>query len=1044
MPDTTAPNAAADANVVEELRALLSDLAASPVSGWSMTAEDDPANASESGDAANWQEVTLPYNVSGSPVAWFRARVTTPSTHHGWSVEGAPLNLVLSVRHNADVYVNGRFLQRVQRGDRRVPLTRSARGGEAFDVALRVAGPGSRTVDTSEGSTGRSIGLNSAALESGALDSARAAILDHLDRMDVSSRLTRLAGQGATVLSQAARAIDRDAIARGDEAALLESIEAANETLTGLDDLFKRYTISLTGNAHIDMAWLWDREETKQVTHDTFRSVLNLMNEYDDFVFAQSQAHAYEWVEQYWPEMFEEIRQRVKEGRWEIVGGMWVEPDCNLPNGESFVRQVLYGKRYFQQKFGVDVTLGWNPDSFGYNWAMPQVYKKCGINAFLTQKLTWNDTNVWPHRAFWWESADGSRIFSYFPTDYVGHVLGPRLITDLAAFAGATGYKRTDHLYGIGDHGGGPTRDMLDRAKALAEKKPFPAIKHQSAREFIDTLIAESDDPGVNVPVWNSELYLEYHRGTFTSQAAIKKGNRVAERLLRDAETFGALAARHGHAYDQATMERLWKITLFNQFHDILPGSCIGAAAQDAWDDYAIIEKDGAAALDDALRVIASKLGKAGEGAAVTVFNGLNYDRQDVAAIPLADLGVAAEQATRVVGADGQPVLSQVVDQDGAPTLLFLASVPAIGAAVYTVSAGDAAAENTLSASESHIENANLRVEINPDGTFGRVYHKGANFEALAPGEAGNVLQAFVDNPGKWEAWEIDKDFEQDYEELRGPVEIEVLEAGPVRARVRTRRQWRSSVFVQDITLTANAERVDVATWADWHDRRTMLKVMFPVNVQAAEATYEVPYSAIARSTGNESSFEKAQFEVPALQWADLSDDQRGVALLNDSKHGHDIKGNRMRLTLLRGPISPDPKCDKGEHTFTYSLAPHAGGGFHAGGVYAEAYNLNNPLLARAFETGVDGPAQAGYLSIGGDNVMLSAVKKAEDSDDMIVRFFETAGQDGEATLTFAEAPSAAWETDMMENDLEAIAVSGNAITVPLGHNEVKTLKVRF
>jgi alpha-mannosidase len=806
VPETMSTDAAANTTLVENLRAELSDLAASPVAAWSVTTVDDPDNASATG-GPGWADVALPHDVTGSPVAWFRTCLTAPETHYGWPVAGAPLSLVVSVRHNADVYVNGRFITRIHRGDRKITLTPSAGGGETFHVALRVSGPGSRQVDTSEGSTGRSIGLESAALETGALDAVRAAIVDHLDRMEVSSRLITLTGQGDYVLQQAASEVDRAAIARGDEAAVLESIERANEALTGLDDLFKRYTISLTSNAHIDMAWLWDREETKQVTHDTFRSVLDLMHEYPDFVFAQSQAQAYAWVEEYWPEMFEEIRARVKEGRWEIVGGMWVEPDCNLPNGESFVRQVLYGKRYFQEKFGVDVSLGWNPDSFGYNWSMPQVYRKCGINAFLTQKLTWNDTNVWPHRAFWWESPDGSRIFSYFPTDYVGHVDGRRLIKDLASFAGATGYRRTDHLYGIGDHGGGPTRDMLDRADALAAKTPFPTVRHQRARDFFDTLIAEADDPGVSVPVWNSELYLEYHRGTFTSQAAIKQGNRMAERLLRDAETFSAIAARAGRPYPQDTLEELWKLTLFNQFHDILPGSCIGAAAQDAWGDYARIQADGGEILEGALQSIAASLGAPGGGAAVAVFNGLGYDREDVASVPLAGPGPPGRRgAPRAARRRWRgPLAGRGRGRRARRCSSWRWSRPSARQPTASCRARPAGGEHAERFREPHRERVRLRVEINPDGTFGRVFHKDAGFEALAPGEAGNVLQAFVDNPGKWEAWEIDKDFEEEGEDLRGPVSIEVLEAGPVRARVRTTRRWRKSTFVQDIILTAGS-----------------------------------------------------------------------------------------------------------------------------------------------------------------------------------------------------------------------------------------------
>ncbi|HEY3413096.1 MAG TPA: glycoside hydrolase family 38 C-terminal domain-containing protein [Armatimonadota bacterium] len=1015
--------------LVETIHRVLSDIAATPVAGWSATPSDDPL--SSTGGGTGWAPVELPNDIYGLPAAWYRTTIVTPEKHHGWPVAGLPVTLILDILHYGEVYVNGRYHGRYHRGNSRVVLVERARPGQTYEVAIRVAGPGSNSAEVSEGTSGRGIGLHSAVLEYGAVDGVRPAINAHLESVDVSTRLTALTGKGDYVLTQAAEAIDRAAIASGNTAGLLESIETANETLSGLDDLFKRYTIALTANAHIDMAWLWDREETKQVCHDTFRSVLNLMREYPDFIFAHSQAQSYEWVEQLWPDIFEEVKQRVNEGRWEIVGGMWVEPDCNLPCGESFVRQVVYGKRYFMEKFGKDVTLGWNPDSFGYNWSMPQVYKKCGISAFLTQKLTWNDTNLWPYRAFWWESPDNSRIFSYFPTDYVGHVWPNKLISDLAYMVKETGFNRTCHLYGIGDHGGGPTRDMLDRADSLAARKPYPAVKHERAHDFVAGMVSEAK-AGHELPVWNSELYLEYHRGTFTSQAAIKRGNREAERLLRNVEAFSVLAGRFGLPYPGDKLKELWKLTLFNQFHDILPGSCIGAAAADAASDYAQIQGEGGALLDAALKA----LGKGSGAGSVVVANPMNWARDGVASIALEKIGLSGDSF--VVTGPAGPVPSQVVEDAGVPTLLFLAKgVPALGVATYTVAAGSQPVEGTLSAGDTFIENANLRVEIAPNGTFTRVYDKAQDFEAVEPGKAGNLLQAFVDNPGKWEAWEIDKDFAAQREDLTGPVHIEVLESGPVRARVRTTRQWRASTFVQDVILTAGSKRVDVVNRVDWHESRTMIKVLFPANVQTKVATYEVPYAAIERSTGNETSHEKAQFEVPALQWADLSVDAHGVSLLNDCKHGHDIKGNAMRLTLLRSPNSPDPKCDRGVNVFTYSFYPHAGG-WVEGKVYREAHSLNDPLIARP------GAGSAAFVEIAQPNVVISALKAAEDGDDVILRFFETAGLDGEAELIFAEAPKAVWDADMMENALTQYPSGGTAVTVPLGHNEVKTLRLTF
>jgi alpha-mannosidase len=1015
---------------LNKVRQLLTELASPAVTNW-RTAPDDGSGPPT--DAKGLSPVSLPCPLEGGDSAWFLARLIIPERHFGFDVANGPVTLKWSARQFAEAHIGGRFVVR-KRGDAGyLPLSESARPGDVYDLAMRVAGHGDRQGGTSEGSDTGS-GLNWVRVEYGALEEIRTAVNDLLERLFVCERLTVAAGTGSMALDQAVSGIDLSAIERGDKAAVLASVSAANDALAGLDDLFKRYSICLTANAHIDMAWLWDREETKQVCHDTFRSVLNLMNEYPDFIFSQSQAAAFAWVEEYWPEMFEEIRARVAEGRWEIVGGMWVEPDCNLPSGESFVRQVVYGKRYFMEKFGVDVTLGWNPDSFGYNYGMPQVYKKCGINAFLTQKLTWNDTNVWPLRAFWWESADDSRIFSYFPTDYTGKVLSNGLIQDLAFMMTATGAKRTCHLFGIGDHGGGPTRDMLDRADKLSALQPFPRVRHQRMRDFIDELQAELEDKG-GAPVYRGELYLEYHRGTFTSQAAIKKGNRDAERLLRRLEIFATAAARLGAAYPAEAIDGLWKTTLFNQFHDILPGSCIGAAAQDAAEDYAGIRAQGSALLGAALDTLTGKAD--GAPASVAVFNGMNYRRTGVVTIPVSG------GPYKVLDSDGREATCQTVTEKDGTKLLFLAEdVPATGWKTYRLeTSAPSEADTGLRAGGNFLENQFVRVEIAGDGTFSRVYDKANAREVLAPGVNGNVLQAFVDTPGKWEAWEIARDFEANGEDLRGPVEMELVESGPVRARIRTTRRWSKSTFVQDITLTADSPRVDVVTHVDWQDRQRLLKVLFPVNVKSDVATYEVPYSAIERSTRNETTFEQAQFEVPALQWADMSADGFGVALMNDCKHGYDIKGNRMRLTLLRSPNSPDPNCDKGEHTFTYSLYPHAGDR-REGQIYRAATDLNDPLFARACShTSGD---TASIVEIGPDNVLLSAMKLADDGDGVIVRFFETDDRDGEALLTFGASVSAAWETDMLEHNEKALTPNGNTLRVPLGHNEVKTLRVRF
>jgi alpha-mannosidase len=852
-------------------------------------------------------------------------------------------------------------------------------------------------------------------------------------------------------------AIDLNALDRADQQAFDTSLRRAQEQLKALDSWMKGFTIVATGNSHIDMAWLWPWTETVEVVRNTFRSALDLMREYPDFTFTASSAQAYVWMEEKYPDLFREIQQRVKEGRWEIVGGMWVEPDLNLPSGESLVRQVMLGKRYFQQKFGVDVKIGWNPDSFGYNWQLPQIYKKCGMDYFVTQKIYWNDTTKIQHKLFWWEAPDGSRILTYFPHDYANGIEPPKMGEDLAAYAPPLGGEMM-HLYGVGDHGGGPTRTMLDTVLRLqAPGTVYPKVRFGTAARFFDDL--QKRLATLDVPTVRDELFLEYHRGVQTTQSETKRRIRRSEDLLLNAEKFSAFASLAD--YPQESLERAWTRLLFDMFHDIMPGSGIAQNYVDAKRNLEDVGRAGREALNGALESIAARVDTSRPGTPVLVFNPLAWPRTEVIEME----AQLPHSATSVVVTDptGKPVESQMLSMDKATNrvrLLVRTTAPALGyTTLFVGGVQPPAVVSDLHATADSLENEFLRVKIDPKtGCMTSVFDKRSGTEALAPDSCGNLLQTFVDKPKEYDAWNIDADFEKVHWDLNQADEVTLAESGPLRAVIRVKNHFQNSTFIRDITMYAGVPRVDVKMQAEWHEKHILLKVAFPLSALNDSATFEIPYGSIERPTTRRTPAEQAKFEVPALHWADLSDATHGFSLLNDSKYGYDAKGNVLRLSLLRSPEWPDPHADEGHHEFTYSLYPH-GAGWREAGTVRRGYELNYPLLPLAVANHEGAlPAEHSFLEVVEDNVVVTAVKKAEDDDALVIRFYESAGKKGDVHLrlpwdggviTFAGRGGRVQgveETDLLERPLGPLPLNagGIEVTVPTGPYEIKTLKVTF
>ncbi len=819
-------------------------------------------------------------------------------------------------------------------------------------------------------------------------------------------------------------------------------------------DFAKKYTLYFDANAHIDAAWLWRDKETIEVCKNTFNSVENMMNARTDFTYTQSAAAYYDWMERLSPETFKNIRKRVREGRWEITGGMWVEPDCNLPGGESWMRHLLYAKRYFKEKFGVDVKIGWNPDSFGYNANMPMFYAQAGIDAFVTQKIGWNESNVFPYRLFWWKSADNSKILSYFPFDYVNEVKDPLQMVDWTRqFEANTGFRKMMILFGVGDHGGGPSLEMMARIDKLRDVFIYPRIEFGTTANYLSWLKLQDL---TKLPVWNDELYLEYHQGTYTTQAKMKERNRAGEVLLTNAEKFSSLASLFGKPYNGAGLESAWRLTLFNQFHDILPGSGIRENYIDANEKYDEVNAVGTHELTSSLQAIVRRINTSAvkKGTPLVVFNPLGWERTDIVSTSLPS---ADEAEYSVFAPNGNEIPSQTVHTDRFTREIFFvaAGIPSLGHRVFELHKQKASSpKNDLRGSAFSLENKFFRVTVDrKTGWLAGIVDKRSGKELLAG--PGNELQLLEDKPRAWDAWNIGLTGTKYPSTFRG---AEVVESGPVRVVLRLRRDYLkpgtkkdfptedfpSTFFTQDVILYNDLDRIDFVSNVDWWEEKTMLKVAFPLTVQDSVATYEIPYGTIERSTQSRDSWEEAKTEVPAQRWADVSAGAYGVSLLNKSKYGYDIKGNTMRLSLLRSPKWPDATADRGKHRIEYSLYPHDSTWQEANTIRL-GYEYNVPLIAVATDAHKGSlPQQWSFVDLQSPNLILTSLKKAEDSEAFVLQWYEWMGLDCWADIRLPKNVRRAVTSDALERDGAPLDVRDNIVTVNTKRFSTRTVKVWF
>lgn len=794
------------------------------------------------------------------------------------------------------------------------------------------------------------------------------------------------------------------------------------------------HTVSAVGHAHIDTAWLWPLRETMRKCARTFSTALDYMEKYPDYVFVCSQAQQYAWMKACYPEIWKRIKKAVQRGQWEPVGSMWVEPDCNIPNGESLIRQILYGKRFFKEELQYETRDVWIPDVFGYSAALPQIMQKTGVDYFLTQKISWNQFNPFPHHTFLWEGIDGTRIFSHFPpADTYNADTGPKeLVKNVQNFRDHGRATRSLLAYGYGDGGGGPSIDMLEKASRLRDFDGLPKLETEGALAFFQKASAENPD----LPVWVGELYLELHRGTYTSQARNKLGNRKSEVLLHDAEFADAIslilkpsrkesaadparavydvtgldrARRHTH---QAALERAWKLLLLNQFHDIIPGSSINWVYKDSAIDYATIRVLAESVRESAWNALEPLVDTSRFSRPLLVENTLGFPRREVVRLP-----------------------------DGA---LAEVAAPACGYAAMDLAEVARPSESAVTAVQDGrgitLQNDLVRVKISPDGRLASVYDLRAKREVLDG--PGNEILLHEDVPNLWDAWDVDV-FYREKSQLVNQVEVlAVHESHPLQASVRVVRTFGQSRLEQLITLRAHSPRLDFVTRVDWREKQKFLRTAFPVRVRAMSATYEIQYGHVERPTHFNTSWDLGKFEVCAQRWVDLSEPGYGVAVLNDCKYGHDVHGHVIHLSLLRAPVSPDPVADQGHHEFTYSLLPHSGT-FREGRVIEEAAALNAPLHLREVTPQAGKlPATQSFFSVDQDFVQIESIKVAEEGRAIIVRLYEAHGRRGRATLRTTLPLARVWATDLLEQEISSVRLDRGAVSFDVTPFEIVTLKL--
>ncbi len=818
-----------------------------------------------------------------------------------------------------------------------------------------------------------------------------------------------------------------------------ESVHQADEMLNEKIDRMEKHSlvnVHCVGHTHIDMAWLWRLKHTHEKASRSFSTVLRMMELFPEYIFLQTQPQLYAYIKEDFPEIYEQIKERVREGRWEVDGGMWVEADCNLTSGESLTRQILLGSRFIKEEFGRDVEYLWLPDVFGYSWALPQILKKSGIDMFMTTKISWNQYNRMPHDTFHWKGMDGTEILTHFITTpepwnepgswfytYNGLLTAKTVKGVWDAYSEKEVNKDLLISYGYGDGGGGVNRDLLEARRRLDRIPGLPNVKPATAGEYFRKLKKTIKDTDQYVHTWDGELYLEYHRGTYTSQAYNKRMNRRMELLYRKAEWMTAMASIEAQKLSQAQQEKLtegWRLILTNQFHDIIPGSSIHEVYEDSRRDYEKIKQIGQEVVSEAARTSL----KESDGS-FTIYNASGWSMDELVAVPETEEGIYTDSEGNVLPSQKAEGVSYVLVND----------VPEMGHRTIRFTAGKNQAESSaFTVNGKNIETPFYSISLNGYGQMTRLFDKTEGREVLSAGERGNVLQMFEDKPIDNDAWDIDIFYQQKMREVTDLKSFEVTQCGPLRLVIHMEWNYMNTVIAQDMILYSADRRIDFKTDVDFHERQQLLKAAFTVDIRSTFATYDIQYGNVRRPNHWNTSWDQARFETVGHRFADLSERNYGVALLNDCKYGYDVKDNVMRISLLRSGLQPDHLQDQGRHEFTYALLPHRGD-FVDGHVVEEAYALNNPMdVYRGAATGGDGS----FFVTDNDQIEIDAVKKSEDGKYLVVRFHDYAGAKQKVEIKPSFSYRAWAESDLMERPVSGFGEG--RVTLKLHPFEIKTV----
>ena len=782
----------------------------------------------------------------------------------------------------------------------------------------------------------------------------------------------------------------------------------------------KNHTVNLVGHTHIDVAWLWTLAQTVEKSQRSFATVINLMKQYPEYRFMSSQPQLYEYVKQEAPELYEEIKKAIKDGRWEAEGAMWLEADCNLSSGESLVRQIMFGKRFFKKEFNVDNKVVWLPDVFGYSAAMPQIMKKSGVDKFVTSKISWNDRDRMPHETFMWEGIDGTEIFTSFMTaqdinndaapshnyaTYVGYVRPTQVYGSYKRNSDKHYINDSMITFGFGDGGGGPTKDMLEQARRLEKGLPgLPATKIVNPTDYLNKLekdFINSCKLHRFTPKWTGELYLEYHRGTYTSMAKNKKYNRKSEILLQSTEAVSAIAKNLlNKEYEQDILNKNWKVVLLNQFHDIIPGSSIKEVYDDSHAQYEELLKEVSSVKADTLKAIAQQIETDG---GILVYNPCSFTVTEP--VKVGDKYILAENI---------PAFGWKVIKDTNP--------------VSSIVVGDKMMENDF-----------VKVIFDKNYNITSVYDKANNREVLIEGEKANHLQVFEDRPHKYDAWELGIYHEKKMWTIDDVKAVTTFEEG-AKAGFEITRQYNNSTITQKISLTSSSAQIEFDTKVDWQEDHVILKTAFPLDIHTNTATYDIQFGNVERPVTRNTSWEEAKYEVCAHKWADLSEADYGVALLNDCKYGHSVDGSTLRLSLLKAPTYPNPVADRGEHQFKYALYPHKGA-LADSDVITQAYKFNSDFdVCEIGSTQGTLPSEYSFISCDNDDIIIETVKKAEDSDGTVIRMYASKNKRAKATIKAGFEIKESYLCDMMENIINKLEIKNNQLHFSFKPYEIITL----